>query len=124
MSAASTDPLRIAVSGIFGRVGTTVANAVAREDDLTLVGGVDIIAADEGFTAANGQTIATETELSQLLAQAEPDVIIDFTRADAARREYTRGPGSTAYMAWLAPPAWRSPRSRSWVSWLPPTALG
>ena len=85
MSAASTDPLRVAVSGIFGRVGTTVANAVAREDDLTLVGGVDIIAADEGFTAANGQTIATETEFSEMLTQAEPDVIIDFTRADAAR---------------------------------------
>ena len=50
MATTSPEPLRVAVCGIFGRVGTTVANAVAREDDLTLAGGVDIIAADDGFS--------------------------------------------------------------------------
>lgn len=85
MSAASSEPLRVAVCGIFGRVGITVANAVAREDDLTLVGGVDIIASEEGFTAANGQTTATDTDLSVLLSRSKVDAIIDFTRADAAR---------------------------------------
>ncbi len=85
MAGTQAGPLRVAVCGIFGRVGTTVANAVAREDDLTLVGGVDIIASDDGFTAANGQTLATDTDLATLLAHTKADVIIDFTRADAAR---------------------------------------
>lgn len=84
MSAAK-DPIRVAVCGIFGRVGTTVAHAVAREDDLALVGGVDVIASDDGFSAANGQTIATDTDLPTLLARTKVDAIIDFTRADAAR---------------------------------------
>ena len=85
MAATSADPLGVAVCGIFGRVGTTVANAVAREDGLALVGGVDIIASDDGFTAANGQTVITDTDLSALLSRTKTDVIIDFTRADAAR---------------------------------------
>ena len=85
MAATSTESLRIAVFGIFGRVGTTVANAVAREDDLTLVGGADVIAADDGFTTATGDNAATYTDVPALLADATPDVVIDFTRADAAR---------------------------------------
>ena len=85
MATTSPEPLRVAVCGIFGRVGTTVANAVAREDDLTLAGGVDIIAADDGFPTATGQTVATDTDMPAMLARAEPDVIVDFTRADAAR---------------------------------------
>ena len=85
MAATRAEPLRVAVCGIFGRVGTTVANAVEREDDLTLVGGVDIISSDEGFTTATGQTVASETALPTLLADTKPEVLIDFTRADAAR---------------------------------------
>ena len=81
----SPDPLRVAVCGIFGRVGATVAHAVAREEDLTLAGGVDVIAADGGFTASNGQTVATDTHMPAMLARARPNAIIDFTRADAAR---------------------------------------
>lgn len=83
--AAGAEPLQVAVCGIFGRVGTTVAHAVAREDDLALAGGVDIIASEDGFTAASGQSIATDTDLSALLARTKVDAIIDFTRADAAR---------------------------------------
>ena len=85
MAATGAAPLRVAVFGVFGRVGTTVANAVAREDDLTLVGGADVIAADGGFTAATGETVATDVDAVALLARAQPDVVIDFTRADAAR---------------------------------------
>ena len=85
MAATRAEPLRVAVCGIFGRVGTTVANAVAREDDLTLVGGVDIIASSDGFAAATGQSVVTETDLPTLLADTQPEVLIDFTRADAAR---------------------------------------
>ncbi len=85
MAATQAEHLRVAVCGIFGRVGATVANAVAREDDLTLVGGVDVITSDDGYTTANGQTVATATDLPAVLASADPNVIIDFTRADAAR---------------------------------------
>lgn len=85
MAAKSPEPQRVAVCGIFGRVGTTVANAVSREDDLALVGGVDVIAADDGFTTTSGQTIATDTDMPAMLARAKPEVIVDFTRADAAR---------------------------------------
>ena len=85
MAATDAESLRVAVFGVFGRVGTTVANAVAREDDLTLVGGADVIASNSGFTAATGESVATDVDAAALLARAQPDVIIDFTRADAAR---------------------------------------
>lgn len=85
MSATSANPIGVAVCGIYGRVGTTVAHAVAREDDLALVGGVDVIASAGGFTTADGSTVATDTDLPTLLARAKTDVIVDFTRADAAR---------------------------------------
>ena len=123
MAATSADPLTVVVCGIFGRVGTTVANAVAREDDLTLGGGVDIIASDEGFTAANGQTLATDTDLATLLARTETDVIIDFTRADAARVNIRTALEHGVHAVVGTTGMEISERSRSWARWLRPMTL-
>ena len=59
--------LRVAVSGAAGRMGRTVVDAVHAADDLTLTGRADP---------------ALGTSLDDVLADA--DVVVDFTRPDAA----------------------------------------
>jgi len=66
-------------------MGTTVANAVSREQDLRLVGGVDVHPDRLQFTTANGQTVPAGTKVDEMVERMRPHVMVDFTRADAAR---------------------------------------
>jgi len=61
--------IRVAVAGAFGRMGQTVCGAVEGASDMELVGRADPL---------------LESTLEQVLSQAQPDVVVDFTRPDAA----------------------------------------
>ena len=70
--------IKVAVNGILGRMGSTVAAAVRREPDMQLVGGVDpryesSSTSDDGFVSASA--------LHDLFARIKPDVLVDFTNA-------------------------------------------
>lgn len=71
--------IRVGVNGAGGRMGTTVCEAIAADDDLDLVAAVDPNAAGQ---ERNGVTIAPEL---RAFADAECDVVVDFSVADAAR---------------------------------------
>ncbi len=71
--------IRVGVNGAAGRMGATVCESVAAADGLELVAAVDPHAA--GRTVAG---IAVADEL-RAFADAECDVVVDFTVADAAR---------------------------------------
>lgn len=73
---------RVLVSGALGRMGTQVCTAVDEAGDLELVAGFDPFAT-EG--ACVGQAKAPVfTELAAALAASQPDVMVDFSRPDAA----------------------------------------
>src|SRR5262245_29455501 len=59
--------IRVAVSGAAGRMGQTVGDAVEAAEDMELVGRADP---------------ELGTSLEQVLADAEPDVVVDFTVPD------------------------------------------
>jgi 4-hydroxy-tetrahydrodipicolinate reductase len=71
--------VRVGVCGAAGRVGATVCRAVAADPDLELVAAVDPAAAGESV-----EGIPIHKEL-KTFADAEVQVVVDFTVADAAR---------------------------------------
>ena len=65
--------IRVAVAGALGRMGLEVSQAVRSAGDMELVAGVDVRAGD-----------GVLTDLRKAIAQSHPDVLVDFTIADAA----------------------------------------
>jgi 4-hydroxy-tetrahydrodipicolinate reductase len=74
-----TGMIKVVVCGALGRMGTTIGRMVNEAPDLELLGGV---ANKSG--SFFGVDIVESSELSRLLEQKKPDVLIDFTIADAA----------------------------------------
>ena len=71
--------LQVGVFGAGGRMGATVCEAVAADPELELVAAVDPNRV--GATAGGAVTVADR----QVVADAEADVVVDFTIAEAAR---------------------------------------
>ena len=65
--------IKVLVNGALGRMGRTVVNAVNADNELELVGAVDIIEGE-----VDGMKI--ETNLDAALKKYSPDVMVDFTR--------------------------------------------
>jgi len=86
----ATDRLRVAVAGIHGKMGQEVARAVSGADDLLLVGGVmrgrtdhaqDHSQVNDGVAA-----VPIYDDLRTCLLLQKPDVLVDFTCAEAAEQ--------------------------------------
>jgi len=71
--------MRVGVNGAAGRMGATVCDAVVAAEGLDLVAAVDAAA---GGGTVHGLPISDEL---RAFADAECDVVVDFTVADAAR---------------------------------------
>lgn len=71
--------IEVAVSGAFGRMGSTVARLVHEAEDLRFVGGTDV---SEGEMF--GCPVYSPAKVEKFLTDIRPDVLIDFTNADAA----------------------------------------
>ena len=74
--------IKVLVNGAYGRMGRTVLNAVINDEELELVGAVDVVGgADTGeITGHSKNGIIIETDLSTALENKKPDVMIDFTQ--------------------------------------------
>src|SRR5215212_1496265 len=77
------EPIRVVVSGARGRVGREVVRAVEAAPDLALAGGLSRIAAAT-VEVGEGRTLALHDDLTALLRDAQPQVLVDFTLPDAA----------------------------------------
>jgi 4-hydroxy-tetrahydrodipicolinate reductase len=73
---------RIAITGALGRMGTLVIQEAAKVKDMQLVAGLDAIGA--GATLPGGIIVRDASELESVLRESKPDVLIDFTIANAA----------------------------------------
>ena len=71
--------IKVAVAGALGRMGAEVIRAVTAADDLQVVGAVDV----KPSTGAEYPFPVT-SDLRQLIADTSPEVLVDFTVADAA----------------------------------------
>jgi len=73
---------RIAITGALGRMGTLVIQEAARSPDMQIVAGLDAVGA--GRMLSSGIAVRDASELRAALQESRPDVLIDFTVADAA----------------------------------------
>jgi 4-hydroxy-tetrahydrodipicolinate reductase len=65
--------IQVAVAGALGRMGTEVSQAVNATEDMAVVAGIDVRSAEGVFT-----------DLRQAINEGRPQVLVDFTIADAA----------------------------------------
>ncbi|MBI4214123.1 MAG: 4-hydroxy-tetrahydrodipicolinate reductase [Chloroflexi bacterium] len=72
-------PVRVAICGIRGRMGRELAAGLPAYPGISVVGGCDPV----GGTAAD-EPYPVVASLDQLLAATQPDVVVDFTVAEAA----------------------------------------
>jgi 4-hydroxy-tetrahydrodipicolinate reductase len=80
-------PVRVLVAGAAGRMGREVVKAVVGDPETALVGAVDLgeIGADAGELAGIGpRGVAISADLAAALRSTGAEVIVDFTRAEAA----------------------------------------
>lgn len=78
-------PIKVVVQGALGKVGQEVVKAVSRESEMRLVGAVDLKAAQDSLTLPEGGgTVPFSADLGNILASCQPQVLVDFTIAQAA----------------------------------------
>lgn len=73
--------IRVAVSGAAGKMGIAVCQAVAQDNDLTLIGAADPGAdgKDLGSITAITSGVTVQSDLASMLSSTKPNVLIDFT---------------------------------------------
>ncbi len=79
---------KIVMSGICGKMGSSISRELLKEEEIELIGGLDVIneGADIGeFLTGkkNGYMIYSSYDKVKKL---NPDIIVDFTNADAAKK--------------------------------------
>ncbi len=79
---------RIVVSGICGNMGISISRELIKEEEIELVGGFDVINAgvDIGEFLIGKKTGYKIYSSYEDIKELSPDIIIDFTNADAARK--------------------------------------
>ena len=80
------EKIKVGVMGACGKVGKEICRAVWNDDTLELSAAYDVKnqGLDIGSVVGFGETgVLIETNLSRLLAEAQVDVMIDFTNAQA-----------------------------------------
>jgi 4-hydroxy-tetrahydrodipicolinate reductase len=77
--------IKVVINGALGRMGQQVVNAVAADPDLDLVGGADMKAGSDFLvTTALSTKVPLVSDLISLIEMYHPDVVVDFTVAEAA----------------------------------------
>ncbi len=77
-------PIKVVVQGALGKVGREVVKAVSGESEMQLVGAVDLKAAQDSLTLPDDSgSVPFSADLGGILASCQPDVLVDFTIAQA-----------------------------------------
>jgi 4-hydroxy-tetrahydrodipicolinate reductase len=82
-----TTEITLAVNGALGRMGSTVLSAAAAEAGITPVGGADNAASSDAVTiSGTSVSVPLATSLTELFQIVKPNVVVDFTNAEAAKQ--------------------------------------
>lgn len=77
-------PIRVAVHGALGKMGQTLVDALCREPEIQIVGAIDIKATEDYLPLPDGSgTVPLSSDLERILTTCQPEVVVDFTTANA-----------------------------------------
>lgn len=79
--------IRVIVTGASGRMGRQVCRAVWEQEDMMLVGAVDVANVGENISALAGIPAAgpaISSDLAQVIRDTGPRVMVDFTQSEVA----------------------------------------
>ncbi len=77
--------IKVIVQGASGRMGQEVIKAVCREPGMRVVGAVELDVAEDYLILPDGSgKVPFSSDLGYILSSCEPDVMVDFTVAQAA----------------------------------------
>ncbi len=77
-------PIKVVVQGALGRMGQVVVNALCHEPGMQVVGAVELEVAEDYLPLPDGSgTVPFSANLNYILASCHPDVLVDFTTAQA-----------------------------------------
>src|SRR5512143_624221 len=72
--------IKVAITGINGRMGTMISDTVLAQPDMEIVAGFDLVAGKK----VGKITVSSVSDIDAVLKTTKPDVLIDFTVAAAA----------------------------------------
>ncbi len=76
--------IRVVVNGALGRLGQEVINALSREPEMQVVGAVELQVSEDYLPLPDGSgTVPFSSNLEHILTSCQPDVLVDFTIAQA-----------------------------------------
>ncbi|MFC2072131.1 4-hydroxy-tetrahydrodipicolinate reductase [Chloroflexota bacterium] len=77
-------PISVVVQGASGKVGREVLNALCQEQDAQVVGAVELQVSEDCLPLPDGSgTVPFSSQLDRILTDCQPDVLVDFTIAQA-----------------------------------------
>ncbi|MDP3880230.1 MAG: 4-hydroxy-tetrahydrodipicolinate reductase [Dehalococcoidales bacterium] len=77
-------PIKVVIHGALGRVGREMVNSLCRQNDIRVVGAIDRKAAGDSLPLPDGSgTIPFSADSDQIITRSQPDVLVDFTVAQA-----------------------------------------
>jgi len=77
-------PIRVVVQGALGKVGREVLNALCQEPETQIVGAVELQVSEDYLPLPDGSgTVPFSSNLDHILTSYKPDVLVDFTIAQA-----------------------------------------
>ena len=76
--------IRVVVQGALGKVGREVVSALCQEPETEIVGATELTVTSDSLALPDGSgSIPLSADLSQILADVQPDVLVDFSSASA-----------------------------------------
>jgi 4-hydroxy-tetrahydrodipicolinate reductase len=76
-------PVKVVIFGAAGRVGQVLINGLYSNPEVKLVGAVDVKASGGKMLLGDGTSIPFSSDLEKIIADGQPEVIVDFTLAPA-----------------------------------------
>jgi len=78
------EPIKVVVQGASGRMGKEIISALCPEPEIKVVGAVELQVTEDSLPLPDGSgTVPFSSDLEQILATCQPDVLVNFITAPA-----------------------------------------
>jgi len=77
-------PIKVVVNGASGKMGREIISTLCHESEIQVVGAVELQVSEDYLPLPDGSgTVPFSSDLAHILTSCQPDVLVDFTTAQA-----------------------------------------